>query len=178
MAGTRVIANSYLDPTVPVDGADVYAAVADSATNNACTDPCAWEGTYVKPVSVGVTTDLGPVVNGGAIPTGAQGVRVSTDRHPSTFFMKVVGIATLDVGASATALTSQLEPPPAGILLPIGVFDADYQVGTNYTLTEGAGRQLGWMSWFGSPRNPTLDSSLCFPITSVPSRPGSLARPA
>ena len=137
MAGTRVIANSYLDPTVPVDGADVYAAVADSATNNAYTDPCAWEGTYVKPVSVGVTTDLGPVVNGGAIPTGAQGVRVSTDRHPSTFFMKVVGIATLDVGASATALTSQvLEPPPAGILLPIGILNADYQVGTNYTLTE------------------------------------------
>ena len=72
MAGTRVIANSYLDPTTPVDGADVYAAVADSATNNACSDPCAWEGTYVKPVSIGVTADLGPVVNGGAIPTGRR----------------------------------------------------------------------------------------------------------
>jgi Flp pilus assembly protein TadG len=165
MAGTRVIANSYLDPTTPVDGADVYAAVADSATNNACTDPCAWQGTYVKPVSAGVTADLGPVVDGGAIPTGAQGVRISTDRHPSTFFMKLVGIATLDVGATATALTSQLEPPPAGILLPIGVFDADYQVGTNYTLTEGSHGpgNFGWISWLGSPSATTMVHSVCVP---------------
>ncbi|HET7604201.1 MAG TPA: pilus assembly protein TadG-related protein [Gemmatimonadales bacterium] len=165
MAGTRIIANMYLDPSTPVDGSDVYAAVAESATNNGCANPCTWEGVYVKPVGTGVTTDLGPLVDGGTIPAGAQGVRVRTDRHPQTFFMKLVGISTLDVGAEATALTSQLEPPPSGVLLPIGVFDADYEVGTNYTLTEGSHGpgNFGWISWLGSPSNPTLVASLCFP---------------
>ena len=166
MAGTRVVAESYLDPSTPVDGSDVFAAIDESTRDNECASPCSWTAEYVAPAGTGVTTDLGPVVDGGTIPTGAQGVRVSSDRHPGTFFMRVIGISQLSVGADATALTSQLEPPPSGILLPIGVFDADYQVGVNYTLTEGEPNgpgNFGWMSWFGSPSSTTLVASLCFP---------------
>lgn len=165
MAGTRIIANLYLDPSTPVDGSDVYAAIDESTANNGCASPCTWTAEYVMPAGTGATTDLGPVVDSGTVPTGAQGVRVASDRHPSTFFMRLVGINQLTVAADATALTSQLEPPPSGILLPIGVFDADYQVGTNYTLTEGdhGPGNFGWISWFGSPSNPTLVNSLCFP---------------
>jgi hypothetical protein len=79
--------------------------------------------------------------------------------------MKVIGVNELDVSAPSTALTSQLDNPPPGILLPIGVFDADYQVGNTYTLTEGSHGpgNFGWMSWAGSPSNPVLVESLCNP---------------
>jgi hypothetical protein len=165
MAGTRQVAQLYLDPTTPVSGADVFSAIEDNAVANGCVGPCTWEAEYVMPDGIGETQDLGPVEDSGAIPPGAQGVRVTVDRNPETFFMRLVGIHSLEVQTAGTALSSQLPPPPAGILLPIGVFDADYQVGNDYTLTEGTHGpgNFGWMSWFGSPSSPVLVESLCNP---------------
>ncbi len=165
MAGTRVIAQHYLDPALGVTGADVYDALEASVLNNGCANPCAWAAEYVRPNGPGVTTDLGPVTPAGAIPASAQGVRVVTDRRPSTFFMPIIGVNNINVTSAAIALTSQLGDPPPGILLPIGIFDADYEVGQNYTLTEGdeGPGNFGWMSWFGSPSNPVLVDSLCDP---------------
>jgi hypothetical protein len=165
MAGTRQIATSYLEPSAGIDGADVYAAIEESVTANGCTGTCTWEAEYVRPTGSGTWESLGPVEDSGAIVTGAQGVSVDTDRQVETFFMRLAGFDTLDVSAPGVALTSQLEPPPAGILLPIGVFDADYQAGTEYTLTEGTHGpgNFGWISWFGSPSAETLGDSVCDP---------------
>jgi hypothetical protein len=165
MAGTRIIAESYLDPSTPVDGSDVYAAVEESAAANGCEDPCTWSAEYVMPNGTGVTTDLGPVIDGGGIPAGAQGVTVTSDRHPATFFMRLIGQDHINVSSDATALTSQQEPPPAGILLPIGIFDADYETGVEYTLTEGehGPGNFGWLTWFGSPDAGTMADSVCMP---------------
>jgi Flp pilus assembly protein TadG len=165
MAGTRQVAQMYLDPNTPVTGADVYAAIEGNVMANGCTNPCTWEAEYVRPNGTGETQDLGAVEDSGAVPAGAQGVRVTVNRNPETFFMRLVGIESLEVATAGTALTSQLEPPPGGILLPIGVFDADYQVGNNYQLTEGTHGpgNFGWMSWFGSPSSVALVESLCNP---------------
>jgi len=169
MAGTKVVADYYLDgPTV--DGADVYAAVDSSTAANGCTvvKDCSWSAEYVKPAGGGGTTeaDLGPVANGGAIPSGAQGVRVVTDDSVETFFMQLVGIDNMDVSAAGTALTSQLiDGSPGSVLLPIGVFDSPYQPGTVYELTEGSHGpgNFGWLSWTGSPSADVMAESVCTP---------------
>ena len=165
MAGTRVIAESYLDPSATVTGVTVYGAIDQSATLNGCAAPCAWTGVYVRPNGTGAWTELGAVVNGGNVPAGAQGVKVTTDRRPGTFFVRIIGKSEWEVAATATAMTSQLAEPPPGILLPIGIFDADYEKGSQYTLTEGyeGPGNFGWISWYGSPSAPVLAESLCNP---------------
>lgn len=170
MAGTKVVADDYLDGGRT--GTDVYTAVAASADANGCDSAsgCTWTAQYVMPdASTPDPSDelpLGSVVVGGAIPLGTQGVQVVNDRTPETFFMKVIGITNIDVAATATALTSQfIEGAPAGVLLPIGTFDSDYQPGTIYELTEGdeGPGNFGWLTWLGSPSAPTLAHSLCYP---------------
>ena len=76
-----------------------------------------------------ITRDVVPT---GDIPTGAQGVTVTTTRSPGTFFLRVVGQDHWDVAATATASTSKLSTPPPGILLPIAVIDYDWLVGQSY----------------------------------------------
>jgi hypothetical protein len=165
MAGTRIIANGYLDPSLTVTGADVYNAIETNAEINGCPDPCAWEGEYVHPTGSGTWASLGPVSPAGAIPAGAQGVTVTTDRDTETFFIRVIGMNQWAVAAKATAMTSQLADPPPGILIPIGVFDSDFEAGREYELTEGyeGPGNFGWISWYGSPSAPVLADSLCNP---------------
>jgi hypothetical protein len=165
MAGTRMIAQLYLDPGASIDGSDVYRAIEESVELNGCTAPCTWTAEYVQPDGPRATRSLGDVTNAGGVPAGAQGVTVTADRRPGTFFIRVIGINEWEVSAPATALTSQLSDPPPGILLPIGVFDADYEVGRDYTLTEGdqGPGNFGWISWFGSPSSTVLAESLCNP---------------
>ncbi len=79
MAGTKVIADHYLDGGRT--GADVYTATAASTVNNGCVaaDGCDWSAEYVKPgANPGIEIDLGAVTNAGSIPAGAQGIRVDT----------------------------------------------------------------------------------------------------
>ena len=62
MAGTKVIADHYLDGGRT--GADVYTATATSTVNNGCVaaDGCTWSAVYVQPgANPGIEIDLGPV---------------------------------------------------------------------------------------------------------------------
>lgn len=165
MAGTRIIAMRYLDPSLTVTSAEVHAAITGNAEINGCEAPCTWTGEYVQPTGTGTWASLGPVEETGPIPAGAQGVTVTTDERAETFFIRVIGMDEWPVAATATAMTSQLADPPAGILIPIGVFDSDYQAGRTYELTEGyeGPGNFGWISWLGSPSAPTLADSLCDP---------------
>ena len=153
MAGTRLIAQTYLDPSLTLTSADVWNAIDESVRLNGCEDPCAWTAEYVQPTGAETWGPIAPVTASGAIPAGAQGVTVTTDREQETFFIRVIGMNEWDVAAKATAMTSQLADPPPGILIPIGVFDADYEANREYTLTEGyeGPGNFGWISWLGSP---------------------------
>jgi hypothetical protein len=165
IAGLRILAANYLDPVANETGTDVYNAIDASARFNGCADPCTWTAQYVKPDGTGTWSELDDVVDSGAIPLGAQGVRVTTDRHPGTFFVRVLGMNEWEVSTEATAMTSQLGSPPSGVLMPIAMFDADYEAGQEYTLTngyEGPGN-FGWLSWLGSTSEQVLGDSICHP---------------
>lgn len=177
MAGTKVIADHYLDGGRT--GAEVYAAIEGSLTANECVpaDGCNWTAQYVKPLpgAPGTEIVLGDVTSAGAIPAGAQGVQVDTDSTPATFFMRVIGIDEIAVAVEATAMTSSLlNEAPYGVLLPIAAFDSDYQPDVEYELTageEGPGN-FGWLTWHGSPDEPTLAESICTPNNpEIPSFP-------
>jgi hypothetical protein len=166
MAGTKVIADHYLDGGRT--GSDVYAAVNSSLIANGCVvaDGCDWTAQYVKPdpAVTGGEILMGDVTTAGGIPVGAQGVRIDTESSPDTFFMRVVGISQLNVAVDATAMTSSLlNEAPSGILLPIAAFDSDYQPGVEYELTAGAEGpgNFGWLSWTGPVNTGTLANSLC-----------------
>lgn len=165
MAGTRIIADWHMDPASTLTSADVWTAVNGSAAVNGCTDPCAWTGEYVKPNGLHAITVVGALASSGGIPPTAQGVRVTTNRSPGTYFIRLIGQDHWNVGAGATAMTSRLASPPGGILLPIGIFDADYQTGQVYTLTAGehGPGNFGWLSWGGSPSETDLATSICDP---------------
>jgi Flp pilus assembly protein TadG len=169
LAGTKVIADHYLDGGRT--GTEVYDAVAASLTANGCraADGCTWTARYVRPdpAVTGSEVDLGAVAAGGSIPLNAQGVRVTTESDPETFFMGAVGIPSVHVETPATAMTSSLlNEAPANVLLPIGVFDSDYEPGVEYEITageEGPGN-FGWLDWDGgSPDEPELAEAICNP---------------
>ena len=166
MAGTKVIADHYLDGGRT--GTQVYAAIGEPGRQRVC--GCRWlrlDGRVraADPGATGSEIPLGAVKRG-RLPAGAQGVRVDAESTPATFFMRVVGIDEIAVAADATAMTSSLlNEVPAGVLLPIAAFDSDYQADVEYELTageEGPGN-FGWLTWRGSPNAPTLEHSLCHP---------------
>jgi Flp pilus assembly protein TadG len=169
LAGTKVIADHYLDGGRT--GTDVYDAITESLAANGCSvaNDCTWTAVYVRPNSTitGSEVDLGDVTTTAPIPPNTQGVRVTTHSTPDTFFMRAVGISEVDVETPATAMTSSLlNEAPSGVLLPIAAFDSDYEVGVEYELTageEGPGN-FGWLDWDGgSPNEPELANSICFP---------------
>ena len=166
MAGTKTIADHYVKDT-SLDGPDVYAAVNDSMSTNGCSGDCSWSATYVRPNGVGSEEDLGDVTAGDPMPYGAQGVRVDVSRQPETFFMRVVGINSITVGVSATAMTATVDELPPGQVLPIGVAppDGGYEPGQVYDLTAGkdAPGNFGWLSWDGTNDSGGLADSLCQP---------------
>jgi hypothetical protein len=165
MAGTKVIADHYLDGGR--SGDQVFDAVQASLIANDCATGCTWDAIYVRPAGTpGVELDLGPLVDGGAIPPGAQGLRITADSATETFFMRVVGIDEVAVGTEATAMTSSLlDEAPAGVLLPITAFDSDYEPGVEYELTEGdeGPGNFGFLTWLGDNNAPTLANSICHP---------------
>jgi hypothetical protein len=169
VAGTRIVADFWLDGGTAT-GSDVFDAINASVLANDCdgAEGCSWTAMYVRPNPDGSTTevDVAPVLDAGTIPLSAQGVRVTTSSDVDTFFMRIVGIDQIDVATTATALTSQLpEGSPPGVLLPIGVFDSQYETGSSYTLTEGehGPGNFGWLTWFGSPDANALAGSVCMP---------------
>jgi Putative Flp pilus-assembly TadE/G-like len=163
MAGTKVIADHYLDGGRTGD--QVFDAVSASLAGNDCATGCTWTGTYVRPAATpGTEIDLGPLVDGGTIPALAQGVRITADTASETFFMRVVGIDEVAVGTEATAMTSSLlDEAPGGVLLPIAAFDSDYEPGVEYELTEGeeGPGNFGFLTWSGANDSGTLADSIC-----------------
>ena len=167
MAGTKTISDHYVDGGR--SGTDVYNAVQASAASNGCTaaEACTWEARYVRPSGPGSEQELGPVHDSGAIPGGAQGVKVTVTREPGTFFVRVAGQDTWDVVTSATALTAHLDGlPPAGVL-PIAVDppNNNFQPGGVYQLTAGKDGpgNFSWLSWDGSNDANALADSICNP---------------
>ena len=167
MAGTKTIADHYLNGGR--SGADVYGSVLSTAVSNACTaaEDCTWTAEYVRPSAPHVEQTLGPVTNGGAIPGGAQGVRVSVTRQPQTFFVRLAGRDTWQVETQATALTASLAGLPPGGVLPIAVDppNANFQPGEVYQLTAGMDGpgNFSWLSWDGSNDAGSLADSICNP---------------
>ena len=201
LAGTHVIAEHYLAGGGSGGGDAVHAAIGQAVQDNGCTTggdvPCSWTAQYVRPTTGFNYATLGNVANGGNIPSNAQGVQVSIDRSPPSFFLRVIGQTEWDVGADATAITARIENPGQGILLPIA-FDPgpDRDLGGIDTSEEGfpdpppvyvfsegkdAPGNFSWLSWYDENDAVTLVNSICEPSnpamvfpTYVPGGPGKM----
>jgi hypothetical protein len=117
-AGAVVIMENLADPGTR-DDADVAAAVDSMATQDNIevvdaqyTD---WQGNVLG-------VDVG---SGGAIPTGAQGVKIDGYRVHETLLARVVGVTELSVQTTAIAVTGPIaDPCPTGsacALLPVTI---------------------------------------------------------
>ena len=168
LAATRVIADHYRGTAK--SGSDVYAALASNSGRNGCVGdgdtPCSWTARYIRQ-SGSTEQDLGPVQLGGSIPSGAQGVAVSVERNPDTFFLSLVGRERWDIGAQSAGLTARVTGLPPGQVLPIGVDppNTNFQAGSVYQLTAGkdAPGNFSFLSWTGSNDAGNLAESLCNP---------------
>lgn len=160
MAGTKEIADHYV--AGGRTGAQVYAAITASVTANGCTGTCTWQATYVA----GDESSLSAVAGIGAIPGTAQGVKVTVQRYPKTFFMRLIGMNTIDVATTATGLTAESTKAPPGVLLPVAMSPPNPMVaGNTYDITDGTNGpgNFGWLTWDGSNDANTLTASVCTP---------------
>lgn len=168
LAGTRLIADHYVDPAIVYTQADIYAGVETSVQANDCTStgtPCTWTATFVN-LSL---ADVAPVTNAAAaIPSGAVGVKVNVHREPGTFLAGMAGISHWDVDTQAISIANEPTTAPPGQLLPIALKEntgAPYVPGQVYDLTDGkdAPGGFGYLSWDGSNDPNSLADSLCYP---------------
>lgn len=186
LAGTKVIADHYVDGGR--SGAQVWAAIDANADDNGCDDVCTWTAEYVAAPATdgGDEPSLGPVADGGTIPLTAQGVRVTVDEPIETQFMRIVGMATVDVDAAAVSLTASPPTIGPGVLLPIAMAPPEDMVtGEVYNITDGMDGpgNFGWLSWTGANAANILSASVCNPDnpeitvpTYVPGNPGKKNR--
>jgi hypothetical protein len=178
MAGTNIIAEYYAQ-----DGSkhsrDVWDAIDAAVQANGCTAAgpvrCTWSAAFIRPAASGPGTELivgsgligGVPDTGHPIPSGAQGVEVTVTSHPPTFLLPVIGITEWDVGATARAITAQIDNIPSGVLLPIAVDPLDppntFQPGNTHILSLGddAPGQFSWLTWNGDHNSDTLASFIC-----------------
>ena len=96
-AGTVEIAANLGSPGLK-DGADVWNAIDSTATDNGLEN---WAAIYTNVYGEPIGAD---VVNTGAIPDDARGVRVSGTRTASTSFARILGINSLPANADATVI--------------------------------------------------------------------------
>jgi len=169
LAGTKVISDHYTDGGR--SDSQVNAAISEIASRNGCgagsATLCTWSATYIRP-SGDSEVQLGSV-GSGSIPTGAQGVLVTVNRQPQTFFLGLVDQDVWDIEAEAVALTARIvKLVPPGQLLPIGIDppNIDFQPGGIYNLTQerhDAPGNFSFLSWDGDNSAPSLAYSLCNP---------------
>lgn len=168
LAGTRLIADHYVDPAISHTQADIHAAIEDSVQDNGCTatgTPCSWTATFVNLA----LADVGAVTNAAApIPPGAVGVRVNVHREPGTFLASLAGISHWNVDTQAIAIANEPTTAPPNQLLPIALKQnagTPYVPGQVYDLTDGKDIPggFGWLSWTGSNDPNALADSLCTP---------------
>ena len=129
-AGAVVLAQQLGSPGTKSD-VDVDAAVDSVASlNNLVT----WTGYYTNVAGQYISSGGGvvgnkasaAVVGGGAIPPGAQGVRVGGTRAFGTSFARVLGITSMNAAAEATAVSGRLTGGPfLPVIFPINIVDCD-----------------------------------------------------
>lgn len=168
IAGTKMVADHYTDGGR--SGAQVYGAIHATVTDNGCVPSgstnCTWTAEYVRPQG-NTEVSLGAVLNGGSVPSTAQGVRVSVTRLPETFFLRLAGRDSWEVVTRATALTAELDGlPPSGVL-PIAIDPPNHNFtpGQVYNLTAGKDGpgNFSFLSWGGTNDAPSLADSICNP---------------
>jgi Flp pilus assembly protein TadG len=189
-AGTVIIMENMAGE--PRDDADVKSAVDAMAAETGVTLRGAEYVSYVEDVSTGELepVSLGVEVgSGGAIPTGAQGVAVSTSRSHNTFLAQVVGIRQLTATTDAIAVTGPVpDPCPEGqscpllpVTFPTTVVTCDGQnkaLTTEVDWTPGVdvivplcghfAGGVGWIDW-SPPAGGTdeLAGEICNPDTDI-----------
>lgn len=137
-AGAVVLMQRLAGVTPAKTDADVNTAVAQAATENGTVVDAAFytniNGDLITPAGA-VTTNEGTaaVVGGGAIPSGAAGVRARNNQDFNTFLAGVVGVSQLTSSEDATAVTGYLEgicSAAAGcnmlpITFPVTIYDCN-----------------------------------------------------
>lgn len=137
-AGAVVLMQNLAGVSPAKTDADVSAAVAQVATENATTINAAYytniAGDLLTPGGA-VTTDeaTAATVGGGAIPAGAAGVLARNEQTFDTFLAQIIGFSELTSVEDAVAVTGYLEsvcPASAGcnilpITFPVNVFDCN-----------------------------------------------------
>lgn len=120
LAGARVIAEWIDGDTVNGTDANVTAAIVNAVAANGGV-PITF-GSPNGPRYVAEDGALLGYVSTGAIPTGAVGVKVSSQRVWQPYFLTSIGINSWTATADATAKGgySQAGPPP-GTLFPVGI---------------------------------------------------------
>jgi Flp pilus assembly protein TadG len=188
-AGAVVVAQYYAGASAPATG---YAGTCPTVTADPW-DAAVCTAVYGAGVSNDVTvtaayytsadgsTNVG-TVGGGVLPTTAQGVRVASSKHFSTYLIGVVGIKTLDAGSNATAVVGTISTfcPPDTICgtLPIAVpvqaalctgsgtlqiGTGDWQITSDFTtanesivpLCKTGPGSVGWLQWPCETQNGT-----------------------
>ena len=129
-AGAVVLAQTLGSPGTMSD-ADVDAAVDSVAGQN---NLVSWTGYYTNVAGAYVAPGGGvvgnkasaAVVGGGAIPPGAQGVRVGGTRDFGTSFARVIGITSMSASADATAVAGRLTGGAfLPVIFPINIVDCE-----------------------------------------------------
>lgn len=154
LAGTRVlgadlraralnIPKPFANPDAAVCTA-INEALAYNAPANAPIAAAACTGTAPSPEYIRFDKSRIGYVGQGAIPLGAQGVRVSPVGKYGTLLMGVVGFSTLDVGADAAALAGPASPP-LGKLMPFVVQNplAPFAPGNRYEIRSNSVGECG-----------------------------------
>jgi hypothetical protein len=182
LAGTKIVADAYTDPTrIDRSRGEVFTAISGSMTVNGCVGggptPCTWRAWFVGPGA----TDVGAVVAGdtaGIRGSGILGVHVDVSRRPRTYFLGLIGQSSWKVDSTATALATKPEKAPAGQVLPIGLKEplVPFQTGQVYDVTAGKTTPGGfvWLSWSASRSLGVLKASVCSPNNQAFSIPGTI----
>ena len=174
-AGTIVIQHSLAELTTPTDGT-VGCAVEDAADENAVD---LTEAQYTN-ANGQVLGPVGGCGAGGAIPTGAQGVKATTEQTFDTFVAGIFGMDTFKAVTDATAVvasTVDVCPADAGCgALPVTfpqTFDMCDGSGDTYSLGEDDEDGV-WEPYEILPADAVLGPGNLAILPLCPDNPGSV----
>ena len=178
LAGARVVAEWTGGDTSNGTDANVKAAITESvAANGGDSLNFGEEG----PSYVASDGDVTGHVGQGHIPNETEGVRITSSRTFSTYFLSIVGMNTLQASATATARGGFATGAPAGAIFPAGISLAFFQtypfcvgdVGSSTScqpqhLTPGSLNVPGGFGWlkfgcdgFGLGQDPPANAGGC-----------------
>ena len=175
MAGTVVIQHHLARQGTPTDG-DVGCSVAEAADVNEVVLVTA----HYTDAEGGILSAVGPCGSTGAIPTGAQGVKATTEQTFDTFVAGVFGMQQWTALADATAVVAEsvdVCPASAGCgALPVTfpqTFDICDDTGAQYTIAD-VDVDGNWVPYELLPGTAVLDQDNLAIIPLCPDNPGSV----